>query len=595
MENVQVFPKNTAPGDFALGDAVPKDAADEDATPKGATPKDATFRDTSLEDTLPEGTVPEAAAPEDAALRDTVPEDTVPEATVPKATASEPSALEDAAPKDAALRGTVPEDNVPEDNVPEPAAPEASALENAVFRDTLPEGTVPEATVPEAAASEATASEATASEPSVLENAVFTDTLPEATVPEAATPEATASKDAGPEDTEDFGRFVEDSDEEVDLSIVVEPWHTYKTKDDSTIFYPIFLVEVLNERYLVEHKLGYGGGSIVWMAFDLRDKKNVALKVMAPGKWADNEIQIQDEIIQQVQDTSGLVIYTETFLLLRDDGRYHRVMVLPLKGPSICTRSLKRTPMAARMSAARQLLVALANLHEAGILHRDITPWNCMWGITPIDNLSRSAKYELLDRPVKQTIPFVELWKRGELVSPVEFPDDLRTDEFYLCDFGLAKKIDDQATQTGHPQSYYCSPDRLHKHKPSFACDMWSYMTVFSMLYLTFPPFHTFSNGGVLRGMVECLGPLPEQWKDSYPYHDGFDTLYDQSRVPVPGRTLAARIAHFCPDSDVVERELVEDIMSKVFMYDIEKRLTAKQLLQDPSFKALMDRYGAET
>ncbi|CAG7956629.1 unnamed protein product [Penicillium salamii] len=528
-----------APGDFALGDTVPKDAADEDAA----------HEDAAIGDAAPKG-----ATPKDATFRDTSLEDTLPEGTVPEA----------AAPEDAALRDTVPEDNVPEDNVPEPAAPEASALENAVSRDTLPEGTVPE------------------------------DTVPEDNVPEAAMPEATASKDAGPEDTEDFGRFVEDSDEEVDLSIAVEPWHTYKTKGDSTIFYPIFLGEVLNERYQVEHKLGYGGGSIVWMAFDLRDKKNVALKVMAPGKWADNEIQIQDEIIQQVQDTSGLVIYTETFLLLRDDGRYHRVMVLPLKGPSICTRSLKRTPMAARMSAARQLLVALANLHEAGILHRDITPWNCMWGITPIDNLSRSAKYELLGRPVKQTIPFVELWKRGELVSPVEFPDDLRTDEFYLCDFGLAKKIDDQATQTGHPQSYYCSPDRLHKQKPSFACDMWSYMTVFSMLYLTFPPFHNFSNGGVLRGMVECLGPLPEQWKDSYPYPDGFDTLYDQSRVPVPGRTLAARIAYFCPDSDLVERELVEDIMSKVFMYDIEKRLTAKQLLQDPSFKALMDRYGAE-
>ncbi|CAG8948005.1 unnamed protein product [Penicillium salamii] len=588
MENVQVFPKNTAPGDFVLGDTVPKDAAHEDAaaedaapknatpkdaTPKDATPKDATFRDTSLEDTLPKGTVPEAAAPEDAALR-----------------------------------GTVPEDNVPEDNVADPAASEASALENAVFRDTLPEGTVPEATVPEAAASEATASEPSALEDAAPKDATFReasledtlpegtvpeDTVPEATVPEAATPEATASQDAAPEDTEDFGRFVEDSDEEVDLSVVVEPWHTYKRKsDDSTIFYPIFLGEVLNERYQVEHKLGYGGGSIVWMAFDLRDKRNVALKVMAPGKWADNEIQIQDEIIQQVQDTSRLVIYTETFLLLRDDGCYHRVMVFPMKGPSICTRSLKRTPMAARMSAARQLLVSVANLHEAGILHRDITPWNCMWGITHIDNLSRSVKYELLGRPVKQTIPFVELWKRGELVSPVEFPDDLRTDEFYLCDFGLAKKIDDQTTQSGHPQSHYCSPDRLHKHKPSFACDMWSYMTVFSMLYLKFPPFHSFSNGGVLRGMAECLGPLPEQWKDSYPYPDGFDALYDQSKVPVPECTLAAKIAHFCPESDLVERELVEDIMSKVFTYDIDKRLTAKQLLQDTSFKALMDRYG---
>lgn len=31
--------------------------------------------------------------------------------------------------------------------------------------------------------------------------------------------------------------------------------------------------------------------------------------------------------------------------------------------------------------------------------------------------------------------------------------------------------------------------------------------------------------------------------------------------------------------------------MSKVFVYDPEKRNTATQLLQDPSFGAIMDRY----
>ncbi|OOQ90220.1 kinase domain-containing protein [Penicillium brasilianum] len=370
-----------------------------------------------------------------------------------------------------------------------------------------------------------------------------------------------ADTEAEPENATGFGDFVKDEEEELDLEELVEPWHRYDTEDNPNVLYPTRLGEVLNERYLRE----------------------MALKVMALGKWGDNETRIQDEIIKTVQDTSRLVIYTAIFFLPRDDKSYHRVLVFPMKGPSICTLSLKKTPMASRMSAARQLLETVASLHKAGIIHR---------GMAPIDGLSRSAKYELLGRPLKQTIPFVDLWKEGELVSPVKVPEDLRTDEFYLCDFGSAKKISDLTTQRGYPPMHYCSPDRLHKQEPSFACDMRSYIAIFSMLYLTFPPFPTFPEGGVVSGMVECLGPLPEQWKGLYTHPGGLDSWYDQSQSPDPDNDLAAKIAYFRPDTDLVERQHVQSIMSKVFVYHPEKRPTAIELLRDPSFRAIMDRYG---
>ena len=222
----------------------------------------------------------------------------------------------------------------------------------------------------------------------------------------------------------------------------------------------------------------------------------------------------------------------------------------------------------------------------------DLNAKNCLWGIGSLDGLNRNTKYELLGRPLKQTIPFVDLWKRGELVSPVKVPKDLRTDKFYLCDFGMAKRVSDPATQRGYPPMQYCSPDRLHNEKPNFPCDMWSYMTTFSMLYLTFTPFPTFVEGGVVSGMVECLGPLPEHWRGLYTHPGGLDSWYDQSQSPDPKHSLAAKIAYFRPDADPAERQLVESIMSKVFVYDPEKRPTARDLLRDPSFRALMDRYG---
>lgn len=213
-----------------------------------------------------------------------------------------------------------------------------------------------------------------------------------------------------------------------------------------------------------------------------------------------------------------------------------------------------------------------------------------MWGVVPLHNLSRRAKYEALGRPLKQIIS--DFWKRGERVWPVKIPDDLRTEKFYLGDFALAKKLTDPMTPDGCPPSEFCSPERLHGIDSGFACDMWSYMVIFGVLYLRFAPFRAVLPGGIISGITSCLGPLPEQWKGLYPYAEGLDSCYDQNQEPNPKHTLTSKIAYFRPDADPVERQLVHSIMSKVFIYHPEERITAEQLLRDPSFRALMDRYG---
>lgn len=221
-----------------------------------------------------------------------------------------------------------------------------------------------------------------------------------------------------------------------------------------------------------------------------------------------------------------------------------------------------------------------------------------MWGLaSTLHNLSsRSAKYKTLGRPLKQIIPFVNLWKKGELVQPIEVPESLRTERFYLGDFGAAMRLgasDPFAPQLIYPPTEFCSPERMHGKPASFACDMWSYMTIFGELYLGFPPFPTVFRGNIISGIVKSLGPLPEQWKGTYNHPDAFDYWYDQQgEMPESRHELSAKIARDRPDADPVERELVLDVMSKVFTYDVEKRLTATQLLQDLSFRAIMDRYG---
>ncbi|EER36760.1 protein kinase [Histoplasma capsulatum H143] len=332
------------------------------------------------------------------------------------------------------------------------------------------------------------------------------------------------------DDAADFGDFVSNEDEELDLEEIVEPWHKYDMKTTPHVFYPICVGEVLNKRYLVEHKIGSGGFST--------DSRDVALKVMSLGEWGENEARMQGEIHQNVHDTSHLVTSLTTFLL-PGNGCQHRVLVFPLMGPCLQPSILRNMPIATRMSAAKQLLEALENLHKGGIIHHGTV----CGGMVPLHDLSRSAKYKALGRPLKQIIPFVDLWKEGELVGPAKIPENLRTEEFYLGDF--ASRLSTNAILLPGPTS-----------------------------------------------SERCLGPLPEEWKGLYTHPGSLDSWYDQQKTSDPGHDLASTIAYFCPEADPVEQKHVHSIMSSVFSYYPENRLTATQLLQDPSFRAIMHKYG---
>ena len=166
----------------------------------------------------------------------------------------------------------------------------------------------------------------------------------------------------------DYGDLVDsDNEEEVDdLEENSEPLILYF---QPPFYYPITIGYLLAQRYRIVHKLGHGGFSTVWMAHDIVTKKDVALKVTIPTRdAADPESTMHNEIRQRVQDTSKLLLSSETFSLPGPNG-HHRVLVFPLRGPNLhsCFASMS---MANRMSAAKQVLQALKCLHDANIVHR---------------------------------------------------------------------------------------------------------------------------------------------------------------------------------------------------------------------------------
>lgn len=112
-----------------------------------------------------------------------------------------------------------------------------------------------------------------------------------------------------------------------------------------------------------------GAFSTVWMAHDLKNRKDVALKIMAAGNSGEYEHNILEEIKRTVEGTSHLVTPMAT-LFIRGKDSDHRVLVFPLRGPSLDSLVGREIPISTRMSAAKQLLEALASLHEGGFVHR---------------------------------------------------------------------------------------------------------------------------------------------------------------------------------------------------------------------------------
>ncbi|KAK2923695.1 Flavin amine oxidase [Fusarium oxysporum f. sp. vasinfectum] len=372
------------------------------------------------------------------------------------------------------------------------------------------------------------------------------------------------------------------ADGECDVEGACEPINRY----EEGLYLPICIGEVIAGRYRIEHKLGHGGFSTVWMAYDMHKGKDVALKIMTADPGGEREFLRQNEIISCVPDTSRLFIYQDTFLLPGAARNPHRVLVFPLKGPNLRDYT-RETSTIVRRSAAKQLLQALKALHDGGMVHRDLNSANVMFGLSSFETgADLTTKYQILGRPQKIELPRdQETWKDGELVAPMTPKDSFVVqDTITLGDFGLAIRSGTEV-------------DFKLQINPTFASDMWSYMCIFAELYLKWPLFGPGFFGGGFRFVAELfvrvLGPLPLSWKGSYD-GDGEpdESWYDQSKIPEPKMSLESRVTQSRDTVEPAEQQLVLSILRRGFSYLPEERLSAGELLEDASFKALMDRYG---
>ncbi|KAF5985800.1 CMGC kinase [Fusarium coicis] len=256
---------------------------------------------------------------------------------------------------------------------------------------------------------------------------------------------------------------------------------------------------------------------------------------------------MQTEISRSIQDNSHLILYENKFILSGSHGE-HRVLVLPRQGPNLRDR-LRPKSMAVRMSSANA---------------------NVMWSLRPMNSSSVAEKDEHIERPKKIRLD-PDLWKAGELVMPMKADESL-----------IGENLQSPAI--------YCAPERVHDQDPTFATNMWSYMCILAELYMGYALFYGSGNSSIVSCIVHALGPLPATWKGTY--KAGVvtnDCWYDQDHELDPTASLEAKVARLRPEVDGAERALVISVFRKGLSYLPQGRLTARELLEDASFKSLME------
>ena len=137
---------------------------------------------------------------------------------------------------------------------------------------------------------------------------------------------------------------------------------------------------VLGDRVEIEGRIGEGGMGAVYRGRDLVTSAAVAVKVVQAGSI--NELDGLYRFLREAQALASLThpaIVRSFHIDVADDGRLFQVMEL-VSGETLQARLDREGPLpipvAARLGAV--LADALANAHEAGIVHRDVKPANVM-------------------------------------------------------------------------------------------------------------------------------------------------------------------------------------------------------------------------
>jgi tetratricopeptide (TPR) repeat protein len=148
--------------------------------------------------------------------------------------------------------------------------------------------------------------------------------------------------------------------------------------EDSVADLRLRLETALADRYLIERELGRGGMAVVYLAQDLRHKRQVALKALLP----DIAVLLgPDRFLREIEITAQL--QHPNIVPVHDSGNVEGTLfyVMPyVEGESLRDRlnRSKQLLLDDVVQLVREVADALRYAHGRGVIHRDIKPENIL-------------------------------------------------------------------------------------------------------------------------------------------------------------------------------------------------------------------------
>jgi TolB-like protein/tRNA A-37 threonylcarbamoyl transferase component Bud32 len=138
------------------------------------------------------------------------------------------------------------------------------------------------------------------------------------------------------------------------------------------------LTTALADQYIIKREIGAGGMASVYLAEDLKHRREVAVKVLRPELSASLGL---DRFVREIEIAAKLT--HPHILMLIDSGQADEFLyyVMPfVDGESLRERLGRegRLPVPDAVRITEQVASALSYAHERGVIHRDIKPENIL-------------------------------------------------------------------------------------------------------------------------------------------------------------------------------------------------------------------------
>ncbi|MCS5479978.1 serine/threonine protein kinase [Corynebacterium sp. YIM 101645] len=179
------------------------------------------------------------------------------------------------------------------------------------------------------------------------------------------------------------------------------------------------LQELVGEDYLLQWIIGHGGMSTVWLADDVRNDREVAVKVLRP-EFSDNREfldRFRNEAETAEQIDSDNVVRTYDYREVPDPAGHTFCFIVMeyIRGESLADMLAREETLDEELAldVLEQSAHGLSVIHRMDLVHRDIKPGNLM--------ITQNGQVKITDFGIAKAAAAVPLTRTGMVVGTAQY------------------------------------------------------------------------------------------------------------------------------------------------------------------------------